>query len=84
MANVTGKALRDFKFQGKLIQKGDTVSMAPHAAATYSNIDYIKLDSAATEKVEAFTESKVDEAGTSDVREEVPVKRTSKKGAARK
>jgi hypothetical protein len=79
MANVTGKALRDFKFRGKLIQKGDAISMPLHAAQTYSNIDYIKLDSAAADKVEAFNESQVDETGTTDVREEVPVKRGKKK-----
>jgi hypothetical protein len=82
MANVTGKALRDFKYKGELVNKGDAVTMPAHHAATYSNIDYIKLDSEATHKVEAFTESQVDETGTTELTREdapAPAKRGPKK-----
>jgi hypothetical protein len=78
MANVTGKALRDFKYKGELVNKGDAVTMPAHHAATYSNIDYIKLDSEATHKVEAFTESQVDETGTQ------PIQASAKRGPKKK
>lgn len=53
MANVTVKALVDFKYKGKQVVKGDEVSMPVHAASTYSNIDYVKLSAEVKEKVEA-------------------------------
>lgn len=52
MASVKATALKDFKFKGKQINKGDELTMSTHAASTYANVGFVKLDSAAKEKVE--------------------------------